>query len=644
MWQRDLDGDENIIGRTISLDKMPFTVIGVMPPDYLQSIEPRVRYWRPLDDFGRGGGVLGRLAPDSAGGDGQRLSGAFDRILQNEASDHAVSFVPLQERLVGSTRSSLWLLMGGVSALFLVAILNLTNLTFAHFFNRIHELTTRTSLGATRSRLIGQLVAENLLLSGIAAVSSVFLTAGLLDAVLLMMPDTFPRKAEIALDLWPWGFAVILAVASVLLVMFVPCARIANPARLIEQMKHGGHRLVDSFGSVRLRRHLIAAQVGVALTLLVGVGLLLRSYVNLLNQDVGFDADRVFTGHIWRPEGLSDGEISSKFERVLSEIRGLPEVGLVAAGSTIPVGPMPTRVDPTVRYTYSGQPPLGAGQETRVALRTVTDDFFRVLGIPLVSGRFFDGRERTSGNRTLIVNEAMAEAVWPGLNAVGRELTLTRRGGDVVYTIVGVTENYRFEGLYADAKPEAFLSMSQEVFGGASFIAKIGTDDAATTMQAISSIVSRLDNSMPMIEVHMMDDLVHGSVSGQQSLLRLVLGFGFFATLLAGVGIYGLTSYLIGRRTREIAVRIALGADRAWIGAWVMKEALIPAFFGIGLGLVLAAASIRLLAGFLFGIGTWDWQAYSGALLIIVLVSILAPIGPALRAARVRPNDALRAE
>ncbi len=644
MWRQDLGGDENILGRNISLDGMPFTVIGVMPQGYLKFLEPRIRFWRAVDDFGRGGSVIGRLPADSTSGYRQQLAGVFTRVLQRDAGEYEVTLLPLQERLVGPTRSSLWLLMAGVSALFLVAVLNLTNLTFAHFYNRVHELTMRASLGATRARLVTQLLAENLILAGIAALISIVATVWILKLTLLLLPESFPRRSEISLDASIWGFSILVALSSATVVTLIPSIRIANPARLVEQIKQGGSRLAGSFGSSGVRRYLIAAQVGVALTLLVAVGLLLRSYINLLDQDIGFDPERVVSGHVWRPDGLTNGEASRAFDRVLAEIEGLPEVSLVAAGSTIPMGPIATRVDPTIGYSYRGQPALREGEETRAALRTVTDDFFRVLDIPLLGGRFFDGRERTSGNRTLIVNEAMAETVWPGQDAVGRELMLQRGGGDVAYTIAGVVANYRFEGLYAEVKPEVFLSMSQDVFGGATYLAKIRSDNPPATMQNIRSIASQLNNSMPMIELHMMDDLVLDSVDSQESVLVVLVGFGLFATLLAGVGIYGLTSYLIGCQTREIAIRVALGAGRTSIKTWVMKGAMVPAAFGILLGLLLTIPAGRLLNSFLFGVKAWDWQTYAGALLVVLLVAVLAPIGPAMRASRVQPTSTLRAE
>jgi predicted permease len=644
MWRQDLGGDENILGRSISLDGLPFTVIGVMPQGYLKFLEPRIRYWRAVDDFGRGGSVIARLPANATSGYREQLTGFLTRVVQGDAGEYEARLAPLQERLVGPARSNLWLMMAGVSALLLVAILNLTNLTFAHFYNRVHELTMRASLGATRARLVTQLLAENLILASVAAAISIVATAGILRLTLLLLPESFPRRSEISLDASIWGFAILVALSSAIVVTLVPSIRIANPARLVEQIKQGGSRLAGSFGSSGLRRYLIAAQVGVALTLLVAVGLLLRSYINLLDQDIGFDPEKVVSGHIWRPEGLSNGDASRAFDRVLAEIESLPEVSLVAAGSTIPMGPIATRVDPTIGYSYRGQPALREGEETRAALRTVTDDFFRVLDIPLLGGRFFDGRERTSGNRTLIINEAMAETVWPGQDAVGRELVLQRAGGNVPYTVAGVVANYRFAGLYSEAKPEVFLSMSQDVFGGATYIAKIRSDNPPATMQDIRSIASRLNSAMPMIELHMMDDLVRDSVNSQESVLVVLMGFGLFATLLAGVGIYGLTSYLIGCQTREIAVRVALGAGGTSIKTWVLRGAMVPTACGILLGLLLTIPAAQLLSGFLFGVSAWDWQTYAGALLVVLLVAVLAPIGPAVRASRVQPTIALRGD
>jgi predicted permease len=644
MWQQDLAGDDKIVGRTISIDKLPFTVVGVMPHGYLEFLEPRLRYWRPVDDFGRGGTVIGRLPADFTRGYSERFAGLLTRMLQREAGEFEARLIPLQERLVASTKSNLWLLMAGVSALFLVAILNLTNLTFAHFHNRAHELTMRASLGATRGRLVMQLLAENLIVGATAAAISIFAATGMLELALLTLPQSFPRRSEISLDSSIWGFALLVAVASSALITLLPSIRIANPARLVEQLKQGGGRLAGSFGFTGLRRQLIAVQVGLALALLVAVGLLLRSYTKLLDQQIGFEPERVVSGHIWRPEGFSNQDTSAAFDRVLAEIEGLPEVSLVAAGSTIPMGPIATRVDPTIGFTYRSQLPLRAGEETRVALRTVTDDFFRVLDVPLRAGRFFDGREKTSGNRTLLVNEAMANAVWPGQSAIGQELVLQRAAGDTPYTIVGVVANYRFESLDSEPKPEVFLSMSQDVFGGATFIAKIRSDNAAATLQTIRSVASRLDNSMPMIELHMMDSLVRDSVDDRESVLVILLGFGLFATLLAGLGIYGLTSYLIGLQTREIAIRIALGAGLTSIKAWVIRGALIPAAAGVLLGLIVTIPAARLLSSYLFGVEAWDWQAYAGALLVVSLVAVCAPLGPATRAARVRPTSALRAE
>ena len=642
MWQQDLGADPDIVGRTISLDKNPYTVVAVMPDGYLQWLEPRIRYWRPIDDYSRGGGVIGRLPPNSTRAYEQQLDNLLNRSLQEDSTDLAVTFVPMLEELVGPMRPNLLLLAGSVSTLLLVALLNLTNMTYAHFHRRIHELTTRASLGATRLRLVRQLIAENVILAAFAAALAIFMARSLLSISLAFLPDVIPRRSDITSDSGAWAFILAVATVSGILVTLIPGIRIVKGAQIIEHVKQGGNRSISPLGSNRLQRNLIAAQVSLALLLLVATGLLLRSYDALLDQSVGFDAEDVVTGHIWRPDGLSSEEASLAFERVLEEIESLPEVSLAAAGSTIPMGPFPTRVDPSVPYSYPGQPTLRDGSESRASMRTVTDDFFRVLGIPLVAGRFFDGRESTSENPTLIVNRAMAEAVWPDGGAIGRELTLQRADGDTTYTIVGVIENYKFEGLSTRPKPEVFLSMSQQVFGGASYVAKIRSGDAESAMLTITNVASRLDRSMPMIEVHTMSDLVADSLDTQRTVLGVILGFALSATLLAGVGIYGLTSFLIGCKTREIGIRMALGCSQPGILGWVARSALLPVAVGALAGLVLTVPLAQVFESLLFGVEAWDWQARVGALFIILLVAGLAPVGPALRAASIRPNQALR--
>lgn len=641
IWARELGADPDIIGQAISVDKEPYNVIGVMPENFAHFLAPTAKIFRPVDSFYRGGEIFGRLTEGASFKQSQFYSNALTRVTKQNFPETEVYFYSLQERVTADASSNLWLLLAGVVALLLVAILNVVNLTFAYYTNRYQELSIRIALGATRNRLIKQLVTENLLMALAVAILSILVSVWLLDLVISIIGQSLPRRDEIAIDTHAWMFSFVLAIFASLIAALIPSLKIVQPKLLIDGIKQGNGRSTGSFKSVRLSRNLISLEVGFSLLLLISVALLTRSYLNLMDQDLGFNPNKVLTAHTWAPDNYGDKERISLFTSILNGIEEIPGIALAASTSTVPLGPIVTRLDFSEAYTYSGQQTLNSNSQPHVFLRTVSDNYFRVLNIPLLDGRFFDDREKGLNVKSAIVNKTMAEKNWSGESPIGKEIHITNWKEGGVFRIVGVVGDNLHTSVNSAVKPELFLSMSQVAFHGSTYVAKFDYGNPATIFKKMSEVVIGIDNSIPMIEPHSMEGLIADSIKKQKSLLQVLFGFSVVTIFLAMVGIYGLSNYLIGQRTSELAVRIAIGAKPKVIRRMLMVDSVKPVIVGIGLGLFASILLSRLIESFLFGIEVWDPTAYLSACGLILLTGFLAPAGPAMRASLISPSLAL---
>jgi len=641
VWQQHFSSDTDIIGKAVSLNKKPHTILAVMPENFAKFLAPTAKIFQPIDTFYRGGEIIGRLGDNMTPAMKDRHQKSLALIANKMVENVEVSFVSYHQQLIDSVSSRLGLIMAGVLALLIVAILNIINLTFAYYQNRMHELSVRVALGATKSRLLKQLLVENLLLASVVGLISILISIWLLELILGLVSTSLPRSEEIHIDIMAWFFSFGLAVVVSLISALIPSYKIVQPEKLVDSIKQGSGHLSGSSGSLNLRKLLISIEVGFSLVLLIAVGLLSRSYMKTIQQETGFNDQGIVTGHVWAKDAYEGKARINFYQSILQKLREIPGVEGAETISSIPFGPLTTQQHIFETYTYSGQPPLPKGVETRTFLRSVSQNYFGLLDVPLLEGRFFDERDQIDEAKVVIINRAMAEESWPNESAIAKKIRFPRLGERAVFTVVGIVEDNRHENLEAKIKPEMFMSMSQIGFGGYTFVVKGNYLSPAKILKEMSIATTKVDNSIPMIELHALTDLVDSSVEKQRSLLQILLGFSIFTILLAVVGIYGLSNYMISQRTNEVAVRIAVGAKPKAIRLLILKESISPVLIGIAAGLFVSVISANLISSFLFGVNAWDLLTYLMATGIILLVGILAPIGPAIRASKTSPCFAL---
>ncbi|TQV81099.1 ADOP family duplicated permease [Aliikangiella coralliicola] len=641
VWQQHFSSDAEIIGKAISLNKKPHTVLAVMPENFAKFLAPTAKVFQPIDTFYRGGEVVGRLGDNMTPAMKEQHLESLALIANKMVENTQINFASYHQQITDSVSSRLGLIMAGVLALLIVAILNIINLTFAYYHNRMHELSVRVALGATKLRLLKQLLVENMLLATVAGLVSILVSIWLLELVLELVSTSLPRSEEIQIDIVAWLFSFGLAAVVSLVSALIPSYKIVQPEKLIDSIKQGSGRLSGTSGSLNLRKLLISIEVGFSLVLLIAVGLLLRSYVKTIQQETGFNDQGIVTGHVWAKEAYVDKARIDFYQSILQGLREIPGVAGAESISSIPFGPVTTQQRVFESYTFTGQKPLPIGVETRTFLRSVSKGYFGLLEIPLLEGRLFEERDQMDETKVVIINRAMAEESWPNESPLGKKIRFPRLGDRIEFTVVGVVEDNRHANLDAEIKPEMFMFMPQLGFGGYTFVVKSNYLSPQKMLKEMSQVLAKIDNSIPMIELHALTDLINKSVAKQRSLLQILLGFSIFTILLAVVGIYGLSNYMISQRTHEVAVRIAVGAKPKTIRFLILKDSTRPVLIGIAAGLLVSAISANLISSFLFGVDAWDAMTYMGATGIILLVGILAPTGPAIRASKISPGVAL---
>jgi predicted permease len=663
LWKRDFGADPHILGRSLRLDNDVYFVVGVMPPDFHDQgrtteirnteiwaacgfssvlLPPRTRSTRALRT------AIARLKPGLTLAAAQSQLDALVAALQKQfpadyppESAWTVHLVPLGESVVGKVRQPLLLMMGAVGLVLLIGCVNVANLLLARATARGREMAVRQALGAARMRLIRQLLAESLLLSmlgGIAGLAILFLTRKLL---LQMIPATLPRLREISISWTVLLFALgvsILAGAFFGLVPALQAARV-DPIHVLRQEGRGskGSRSQTLTLSV-----LVVTEVALSLVLLIAAGLLLRSFWDLYNVRLGFDPENVMAVSLWLPApndpatdiyGTPDRE--ARFIReILRRGRSLPGVTEIAAGTqdAIPLNHDRNLVSFVLeeRSTRSDLPHQVQGS-------SVTPEYFQLLGIPLLRGRLFTEWDIENAPRVAIINEAFARTWWPDEDALGKRITLSGSWT----TVVGVVTDARTETLEDTNTPQIYLSSWQRADKNLAIFLRGRLDPANLPKQARDMIQS-LDPELPVFGAKRLPDVVSSSLAQRRFSMELVLLFALTALLLAGIGVYGTISYIVSGRTRDIGIRIALGAQRKTILHMVLSQGLSLALTGAAVGLVGAWIVSHLMAGLLYGVSPGDPFTFISLTVVLVTVALAACYIPARRAMRVDPIVALR--
>jgi predicted permease len=665
LWQKLYAGREDAIGRELRVNGRPHTVVGVLPRDFL-FVDPEASFWLPLafapedraDDRRHSNNyqMVGRLAP------GATLEQAREQLVALNAANlermpglkqvlldagFTTLAEPLRERLVRDVRGTLYLLWGGVLFVLLIGCVNVTNLALVRATTRGREMAARESLGAGRWRLLRQLLVESLLLTSVAAVAGTLLAAVLVRALVATAAERIPRGTEIAL-----GAPAVLLVAALALGLGTLLALIpllhgvrSSLANQLRQESRGG---TAGRAATILRRGLVAAQVAFAFVLLLGAGLLLASFQELLAVRPGFRSDGVLTGKFSLPSVSypEDHDRIAFVERALERLRAVPGVSAAAASNAAPFA---GNYNDSVILAETYQAPPGESLISPAA-SIVTPQYFAALGIAVLEGRPFDERDTSTSPPVVIVDKRLAEKFWRGKSPIGQRM-YQPESADSVYstgpdtrwlTVVGVVGEVKQRGL---ASPEErvgayYFPFTQQPVGTMTVVARVDGDPLLVA-NAVRRELAALDPELPLYDVQTMTSRVEDSVAGRRAAVALATGFGLVALLLATLGIYGVLAYQVTQRTREIGIRMALGSESGRVFRLIVSEGAALLAVGILLGLAGLLALHQALASELYGVTPFEPAVLGGVTVLLGLVALVACMVPALRAARIDPAVAL---
>ena len=649
-WQRQFGGDSSVVGRIITLDGGPWEIVGVMPRSFdaldgndLVWVPKVLAGWEPTARTAPFWTVFGRIKPgvtlEQAGADLSRVAAQLGAEHPRTNASIGAVLVPVTEQVVGGARRSLWLLLGAVGVLLLVAAANVTGLQLARALDRGREFAVRTAIGASGNRMVRQLVTESLVLAGLGSLVGFALAFGGLGLVRRLAPPEVPRPEQLQADLPVLLVAVGVGLLTALVAGITPALSAArsNPARGLTE---GGRAFTAGPLARRFRAALVGGQFAFALVLLVGAGLLFRSFVAILTQDRGFQSDRVLIAITQAWDYFPTPEARAEYVRQASErLRQVAGVEAVGMTSSIPLNE--NIGAETGLVALQGQ---GTTDLPEVHAVIATGAYFDALRIPLRGGRVFTDDDRAATAQVAIVNDAFARRFFPGEDPVGKRITMgISRAPKVEREIVGVVADVRRHALHEEARPAVYVPHAQAPTGATGFIIRTRADPDLVT-DAVKAVFAGLNASMPVSKVTTMDRLVGESMRERRFLLTLLAGFALAGLGLAATGIFGVMSYITGERTREIGVRMAFGADRASVLGMVLSDGTRIAGAGILAGLAGALLTTRVLSGMLYGVRALDPLTFVGGAVLLLAVGLAATWIPARRAAGLDPVDALRAE
>ncbi|HEX8140481.1 MAG TPA: ABC transporter permease [Pyrinomonadaceae bacterium] len=652
-WQRQLAGNPGAIGQRLMLDGVGYTVVGIMPRGFVAPSSTTPDLWPILQlqtPRRRGPFVLGVIARRERGVSPQQGQAELKRIAREVFTQWAHTFrdenatyvsMPLKQALIGDIGTTLLVLLGAVGCVLLLASINVANLLLARASTRQQEIAIRAALGAGRLRLVRQLFTESLLLALLGGAAGLFLAVWGVDLLLAISPVTIPRIDQVQVDGFVLGFAALGTLFSCLVFGLMPALYNVNP-NLGEPLKGGGRGNAEVPGRRRLRNLLVIAEFALALPLLVGAGLMINSFMRLQQVDPGFKPDHLLTVQLPLPAlKYPEAEQAINFHKeMLRRISALPGVRSASITTDLPLeGGHTNDFSLEVRPT----PP---DQSADVAeFFSVSPDYFRTLGIPLLKGRYLSEQDDENGLPVMVISESMARRYFPGEDPIGMRL---KTGGctECEWTIiVGVVGDVKTEGLSAEDDSAMYCPFNQESFGIRSMALVLRTEgDAASFVPVVRREVNSIDPDLALADIKTMDQLMAKSL-GQSRYRGLLLGiFALVALTLAAVGIYGVIAYAVSQRTHEIGIRIALGARRQDIFRMIVGHGMILSLAGVGVGLAASLALTRYLASLLYGVSSTDPLTFVGVVLLLVCVALLACSLPARRATKVDPMVALRAE
>ena len=653
LWQRQFAGDRAILGKDITLAGQSYNVVGVLPGTFrsprgtLDAFVP-VHVFYPLAAKARGAHLLrgyARLQPGRTMTQAQSELRVIDQRLAaanpDENKNRESKLLSLQEKMVGDIRPALLVLFGAVGLVLLIACANFANLLLARTAGRRQELTVRAALGASRRQLIGQVLLESTLLALLGGAAGLLLGSWGVDALLALRPEDLPRVENVHLDGWVLGFTFLLALVTGIVFGVVPAW---EATRLeIQSVLSSGGRNATAARSV-FRGFLVVAELALALVLLIGAGLLGKTFWRLTSVAPGFQTEHILTMRVELPEArYRQVEPQTRFrEQVLENMNALPGVQ-AAMISEMPLGGNSINHN----FIIDGRPPLAHGDEPELYNRSVAGDYFKTLGIPLLRGRAFTRDDRAGVPAVGVINDAMAKTYFPKENPLGRRIRWARDEGVAWITIVGVAGNVRHFGLAAAEEPAIYTPYAQsgqEWKRWSELMIKTAGTSSPELVRQLKAAIWKVDPLIPVRNIRPMSEVMAVSLAEQRFNTLLLAIFAGVALLLAAVGLYGVLAFLVTQRTREIGIRVALGAQARDVMRLVLRQGFGLSIAGVAAGIAISLGGTRVLAGLLYGMSPTDPLTFVALAVLLLLVALIACFVPARRALRVDPIVALRTE
>jgi putative ABC transport system permease protein len=650
LWQRQFAGDPNIVGQQITLNGITREIVGVMPQGfYFPSKEPEL--WVPMG-WNRNQiaqvrrphflHAIGRLKPgvteDQARSEMTTIAAGLEQKYPDTNTQMGVGVGPLKDWIVADVEFSLIVLLAAVGFVLLIACVNVANLLLARVASRSREIALRSALGASRNRIIAQLLSESLMLAILGAALGLILAIWGKDLLIAYSPGDIPRLDEIRIDWRVLSFTIGATLLTTLLTGLAPALQCSNP-HLASTLKEGGQKGAAGHGN-RLRNALVVAEVALAIVLTIGAGLMIRSFLQLQKVDSGFDANNVLTFRVSLPAATypQESQAQAFFNQAEQRIRNLPGVEAVGSTTMLPLKGVWWTGDMTIEGWSSED------YVREVRHKEITLDYFRAIGLPLLDGRNFNESDNDKGLPVIVVNATFAKRIFPNDNPVGKRVKFGKPTVQGEWqTIIGVVGDEKQEGLRVEVRPEVYQSHLQSAQNNMAIVVRTSTDPQ-TLVGGVRQEIRALDRNLPLYEIKTMNDILYESLTRERFITLLLFGFAVLALGLAAIGIYGVMAYGVTQRTQEIGIRMALGAGRADVLKMVLWQGMKMTLGGVTIGLVTAFALSRLIANLLFGISASDPFTFVLVALLLAGVALLACYLPARRATRTDPMVALRYE
>ena len=658
IWQRRFGGDPQVVGKTITLNGAPCTVVGVMPQGFQWHIRQRSGTGRPAEIWavlamptegtaliGRFLSVVGRLRPGvslaQARAEIATIHARLEQDLPQYNKGYTTEIIPLREQFVGNVRPALLILFGAVGFVLLIACANVANLMLSRAAAREKEIALRAALGAARWRIIRQLLTESLLLAFLGSLFGLGLAWWGIKAIIAISPRDLVNLQNVSINFTVLAWTLAASLITGILFGLAPALEAAR-LNLNDALKEGGKGADGQVSRGRLRGSLVIIEVALALVLLVSAGLLVKSFDRLQKIDAGFNTENVLTMVVLLPgrKYREDPQVVTFFRQAIERIQALPGVRAVGIVNYLPLY---GGLGSATGFTIEGRPAPPPGEEPSTNVRVADDGYFGAMAIPLLRGRNFSDSENRQPRRVVLISESLAQQHFANEDPIGKRIDVAMFDTSTPTEIIGIVGDVRYDSLTDRAEPTVYFPHPDLTYQFMTLVIRTSGDPAAMA-PAVRDEVRAIDPDQPVSDVRTMNQVMADTL-GRARFITLLIGlFAALATLLAAVGLFGVMNYSVTLRTREIGIRIALGAQPGRVRLLILRQGLLLTLIGIGIGLGGALALTRVLSGLLFGVGTTDLETFAAIVLLLAVVSGIACYIPAWRATRVDPLIALRYE